>query len=180
MNNRIFISLLLFTSLYSDAKMYVGINYGNAIEKFTNLDAKSSGETITAKIGYGDIKAYAIELSVDRIKNESNIFSNSDGNRYSLNVELIKSFDFNTFLNPFFKLGFGTGGLKIDREIQDNLKYGSYNLGVGTFIPITNYIDLEIGYNYRYVSYEKIDIVVHATSYKSHLNTLYSGINIRF
>ncbi len=180
MNKSLFLSVLLFTSLYSDAKTYVGLNFGAFNEKFSNLEAQNSAPIVTLKVGYGDIKAYAIEFSVDRVKNSSNIFSKNDGNKYALNIELIKAFDFDIFTNPFFKIGFGTGRLNIARKVQDNLYSGSFNLGFGSFIPITSNIDLEIGYNYRYITYEKVDNISNKISYKSNVNIIYSGLNMRF
>ena len=180
MKKSLLISLLLFTSLYSDAKTYIGFNYGVFNEKFNNLEAENSAQTISLKVGYGDIKAYAIEFSVDRVQNDSNIFSKNDGNKYSLNIELIKAFDFDTFANPFFKIGFGTSRLKIDRKVQNNLYSGSFNLGFGSFFPITSNIDLEIGYNYRYITYEKLDNISNKISYESNVNIIYSGLNVRF
>ncbi len=180
MNKSLLLSLLLFTSLYSDAKTYIGMNYGVFNENFSNLEAETSASTISLKVGYGDIKAYAIELSLDRVENRSNIFSKNDGNKYALNIELIKAFDFNIFANPFFKIGFGTGKLNIARKVQDNIYSGSFNLGFGSFIPITKSIDLELGYNYRYITYQKLDNISSKISYKSNVNVIYSGLNIRF
>ncbi|MEA3228131.1 MAG: outer membrane beta-barrel protein [Campylobacterota bacterium] len=173
--------LLLFTSLYSDAKIYFGANYGQVDEKFKdNLDAKNSSQAITFKFGYGDIDAYSVDLSLDIIENQSNMFSQSDAKKYALNVELIKAFNFDIFINPFFKAGFGSGTMKIDRTLQDRINYGSLNLGTGVFIPINNYFDLEIGYKYSYRSYEEVDTIVEKESYKSDVNAVYSGFNIRY
>ncbi len=173
--------LLLVSSLYSDAKLYFGLNYGSINEEFKNdLDAQSSSQMISFKGGYGDINAYAIDLSIDIVDNKSSIFSKTDGKKYALNLEFVKAFDFDTFMNPFFSAGFGSGQLKITNTLQDSLSYGSLNVGVGTFIPINEYFDLEIGYKYKYLSYERVDTIVEKVSYKSHTNTIYSGFNLRF
>lgn len=178
---KILLFTLLLTSLYSDSKIYIGASYGYFDEQFAGtLDAQSTAETTSIKIGYGDRKAYAVEFYVDRSENKSKIFSNNDRVKYSLNVELIKAFDFGIYINPFVKAGFGTGTLKIDRELQDRLHYGSYNLGVGTFIPINDHFDLEIGYSYKSISYENINYITEQTSYESDINTVYAGFNVRF
>ncbi len=182
----ILILLLLITSLYSyddgaDAKIYTGINVGYFNESFgEDLDAQSSTMMSSFKVGYGVQTAYAVEFSVDWVKNKSSIFSNNDKDKYSINVDFIKAFDIYKYLNPFFKAGFGTGSLKIDREVQYKLAFGSFNVGAGVFIPLNESFDFEIGYNYRYLSYEKLDTIVNIIAHESHVNYAYAGFNVRF
>ena len=178
---KIILFTLLLTSLYSDSKIYIGANYGYFDEEFTDpLDAQSSSESASIKIGYGDRKAYAVEFIINRTENESKIFSNKDEAKYSINMELIKSFDFGIYINPFIKAGFGAGKLKIDREVQDSLAFGSFNLGFGTYIPITDYFDLELGYSHKFVSYQTVNYVSEKIPYESDVNTFYTGFNVRF
>lgn len=178
---KIIFSLLFFTSLYSDASIYIGSSYGYINEKFdTDNDAQSSSNMAKLKIGYGDRDAYAIEFSLDYIDNTSKIFSEEDSKKYGMNIELVKAFDFNTFVNPFFKLGFGSGFLDVQRELQTKLNYGSLNLGAGVFIPVNEYFELEVGYDYKSISYESIDTIVKETRLSSNANTMYIGFNVRF
>jgi hypothetical protein len=176
--------LLFVTSLYSDTKVYLGANYGLYDENFDNVKATSSTNIASMKIGYGDIKTYSVELSFDYIPNKSKIFSSSnttsDGDKYNINIEFVKSFDFDIKILPFIKAGFGSGSLKIERELQNVLSFGSFNLGTGIFIPINNTYDIEIGYNYRNISYEAIDTIVNKIQSKSNVNIAYMGFNIRF
>jgi len=172
--------LLLFSSLYSEAKIYVGANYGYYDEAFSDIDAKNSTNVASVKIGYGIREAYAIELSVDKIYDKASIFSPNDADRYSINLEFVKAFDLGIHVNPFFKAGFGGGVLKVERTMQETLNYGSFNVGVGAFIPISDHIDLEFGYNLKYLAYESVDYVTEQTSYKSSADTIYSGFNVRF
>jgi len=178
---KIIFSLLLFTSLYSDASIYIGSSYGYINEKFdTDHDAQSSSNMAKLKIGYGDRDAYGIEFSIDYIDNTSKIFSKQDGKKYAMNIELVKAFDFNTFVNPFFKVGFGSGFLDIQREFQTKLNYGSFNLGAGIFIPMNEHFELEVGYDYKAISYESIDTIVEKIRLSSNTNTIYMGFNVRF
>lgn len=178
---KIILFTLLITSLYSDAKMYVGANYGYYDEEFTEtLDAQSSSNAMSFKLGYGQREAYAIELNIERSETESKIFSDNDGAKYSLNIELLKSFDLGIYINPFIKVGIGAGSLTVERELEDRLSFGSFNLGAGTFIPIGDNFDIELGYTYKHLSYGAIDTISKKTSYKSNINTFYSGFNIRF
>ncbi len=178
---KIVLFLLLLTSLYSDAKIYMGGSYGYFDESFSGeLDAQSSTKTATVKVGYGDRDAFAIEFSIDWVDNQSKIFSDADKAKYALNIEFVKAFDTDIYINPFFKAGFGVGNLQIDRELQDKLNFGSFNLGAGIFIPINTHFDLELGYNYRYLTYEKVDTIANSTSYSSNVNTAYAGFNVRF
>ena len=143
----------------------------------------SSAEMAKIKIGYGIRTAYAIEFSIDYLKNQSNVFSTSpakDGDKYGLNVELIKGFDWDIYINPYFKAGFGTGlfDIKSDNSTKSSLNYSSFNLGLGFFIPINEHLDFEVGYDFKYVSYEKLREI--DGGYSSTMNGLYLGVNARF
>jgi len=179
---KIILFTLLLTSLYSDSKIYIGANYGYFDEQFIDplADALSSSQTVSIKIGYGHREAYAVEFIIERSENESKIFSNKDEAKYSINMALIKSFDFGIYINPFIKAGFGAGTLKIDRELQDRLDFGSFNLGFGAYVPINEYFDLELGYGYKFISYQSVDYVAAKIPYESNVNTLYVGFNVRF
>ena len=178
---KIVLFLLLLTSLYSDAKIYTGASYGYFDESFDGeLDAENSNNSATFKIGYGDREAYAIEFSIDWVDNKSKIFSDNDKAKYALNIEFVKALDLDIYINPFFKAGFGAGNLKIDRELQEKLNFGSFNLGAGIFIPVNDNFDLELGYKYRYLTYERLDTIAENISYSSNVNTAYAGINVRF
>lgn len=172
---------MLFATLFADAKIYFGAGGGGYYEAFEGTtDAKASGKMIRLKAGYGDIDAYAIEFNLEMMENDSNIFSKSDGTKYGLNVELLKAFNLKTLFNPFFKVGFGSGYMDITGTLQKNIHYGSFNLGGGVFIPLNEWLDLEICYDYKYLTYEKVDIVTLTPSYESNSNTIYSGLNVRF
>ena len=176
--------LLCISSLYSQSHFYFGGSMGAYHESFEEQSNVVENTTITSlKIGYGQRKAYAVEFSFDYIKNKSKVFSSSgkyDGNRYGFNLALVKSFDYDLFVLPFIKAGFGSGFMHIQRTTQKKISYGSYNLATGVFIPIYKKFDIELGYKYRYMSYQPIDTIAEKTRYKSHINILYSGINFRF
>lgn len=172
--------MLLVSSLYSDAKIYTGVNYGYYDESFTNLEAQSSNQLASIKLGYGKRQAYAIEFSLDYLQNDSKIFSAGDTNKYTFNIELIKAFKVAKYLNPFVKVGFGIGGLQIKRELQSTFSYGTFNIGFGTYIPLSEHFDFELGYMYKSISYEKLDTIVEKKSYKSDMNMFYTGFNVRF
>lgn len=174
--------LLLLTSVYADnSQIYLGLSSGYYNESFTDgVDAKSSSYMSKLKIGYGDRDAYAVEFSLDYMDNQSNIFSSSDGSKTGMNVELLKAFDFNTFFNPFFKAGFGAGFLSIDTKMQQTLHYGSYNLGAGFFVPLNKSFDFELTYDYKAITYEELDTIANSISYKSNLNAISFGINMRY
>ena len=173
---------LFLTSLYAESTFYVGVNHGAYKEYFNDIDASSSSSISTLKVGYGDIKAYAVEFSVDYSKNKSKIFSSAsslDGDKYGFNVSLLKAFDFNYVL-PFIKIGFGTGYLDIKRNLQDTLSYGSFQLTGGTYIPLNDSFDIEVGYEIRHIAYESINTIITKDSYHSVNNIAYFGINYRY
>ena len=179
---KIILFLLLISSLYSsssDAKIYLGTSYGYLNESFSESGYNSiSAQTAKVKVGYGIRDSYAVEFSIDYTQKDKNVFSTNDGDRYGLNLEIMKAFDFDIYVNPFFKGGFGAGYLDIDNTSNKSLNYSSYNLGLGCFIPINEHLDFEIGYSYKFTSYEKIS----QTSQKlnSHINIGYLGVNVRF
>lgn len=184
--NKLLLFLLLISSLYSDAKVYLGMNYGSFDESFTGkTNADSSSGITTIKIGYADRDTYGVEFSLDYVNNKSKIFSSdtstkTDGDRYGLNVSLTKAFNYDIYILPYIKGGFGAGFMDVDREIQDTLYYGAFNIGGGILLPVNENFDFEIGYEYRYSSYEAIDMIAEQVQYKSHIQTAYFGFNVRY
>ncbi|MFK5938645.1 MAG: outer membrane beta-barrel protein [Sulfurimonas sp.] len=177
---KIILFSLLITSLYSDAKIYIGANIGGYLEQLDSGSTSATTQMISLKAGYGDIKAYAVEFSVDYINNKTDLFAQGDGVKYGMNVSLLKSFDFDLFFIPFVKAGFGAGKMDSNAKTNKNsLAYGSFNLGIGSFIPLSDSFDLEVGYDYRAVTYEKADSALSSIS-KSNVNLLYAGFNYRF
>lgn len=177
---KITLFLLLISSLYSDAKLYVGLSHGYYEESYTNVDAQSSNTISTFKIGYGERKAYAVEFSLQNLKNTAKIFSPNDSSKNAININLIKSFDFDLLPIPFFKAGIGAGVFNIDGQFQDTLHYGSFNLGLGMFIPINEYFDFELSYTQKFIAYEGIDTISKEVSYESTMGVTNFGFNVRF
>lgn len=178
---KIILFLLLTLTLFaSEEQIYFGVGGGYSNESFNNdVDAKASGNLARFKFGYGIREAYAIEFSIDYIDTPANIFSENDQAKYGMNVEVIKGFDFDLIV-PFFKAGFGAGFQKVDLQFNDKINYGTFNLGAGTYIPLGDNFDLEICYEYKYVTYEAINIISDTLEYESNLNNIYFGINTRF
>jgi len=177
---KILLSMLLISSLFADAKLYMGVGGGiyNETYKDSANNINNSATMESLKIGYGDIKAYAIEFSFDYIQNNSKVIDRNDGVKYGINIDFVKAFDFDIYVLPFVKAGFGAGDMKSDLN-NGSLHYGSFNLGTGFYLPLGDTFDLEVGYNYRYLSYEKINDSV-STIPKTHVNIGYIGINARF
>ena len=182
---KIIFLLLVSISLYSDAKTYLGLNYGQLNENFTTEDAKTSSQFVTLKAGYGLREAYAVEIYLEYAKNESKIFSSDpsvsvDGDKYSINVELVKTFDLDIYVLPFIKAGFGAGFLTIDRTLDDKLSFGSFNAGTGVYIPLTDNFDFELGYKYKSFSYEALDLISSKIIHESESSSVYFGFNVRY
>lgn len=190
----IILFVLLATSLYAESKIYVGTGLGYTFETFSDdISGNDAGSNLAKfKIGYGEREAYAIEFSLNYIDNQSTTFSasnSSDGAKYGLNVELMKAFDFDIFILPYFKAGFGAGFLNVSGlddgaaspKAVKSLRYSSLNLGLGFLIPINEHFDFEIGYDYKSVSYEKPDKTDPLVNQvKSNSNAGYIGFNARF
>jgi opacity protein-like surface antigen len=169
---KILLFLLITSALYSEAKIYMGASYGGYNESFSDEGLKTNNNPLVKfKVGYGVREAYSVEFSVDYTQVDAN---STDVNRYGLNVDLVKAFDF-PYVNPFFKAGFGTG--YVETASSDKLTFGSFNLGAGIYIPINEHVDIEAGYDYRNLSYERVDDTSKITS---HVNIVYAGLNVRF
>ena len=189
MKKLLFLTIFI-TSLFGDAKVYTGVSYGAFNETFYGTNNTSVlTNSIKAKIGYGIRESYAIELAVEYTKNKENIFSDvgtTDGDKLGFNIEFLKAFDLDIYINPFFKAGFGAGSFSIEKQskVTDKLSYGSFNLGGGIFIPIDENFDIEIGYEYRYMTYENFDTATTSENrgpvFQSHVNVGYIGFNVRF
>ena len=179
---KIIIFSLLLTSLYADAKIYMGVDGGYMDETYSNNDKTTNyAEMAKFKIGYGVREAYAIEFSIDYLKNNSTVFStlpDDDGDKFGLNIELVKAFDWDIFVNPYFKAGFGAGNLDVENNTKSSLSYGSYNIGLGFFIPVGEHLDFEIGYDYKYISYQKLETT--DKDINSNMHGAYAGFNVRF
>ncbi len=180
---KIILFSLLATSLFAEAKIYMGTGYGYFTERVSLYSEKEkyiSANMATIKVGYGVREAYAIEFSVDYVDNSEKLFKTDDGAKYALNVELIKAFDFGIHINPFIKAGFGMGYMDTTaKEGEDSLSFGTLNLGFGTFIPINEHLDIELAYSYRYASYQK-RITTENDPETSKINIGYVGANFRF
>ena len=179
---KIILFSLLLTSLYSDAKIYMGVGGGIYNETLDDTASTSiSANMARVKVGYGIREAYAIEFSVDYVDNSEVLFAPNDGARYGLNVELIKAFDFDIYINPFVKAGFGMGYMETTiKDGEDSLSFGTYNLGLGTFIPVGEHFDIEVAYDYKYTSYQKVEQLSDSNIRKSMSHTGYVGVNVRF
>lgn len=177
---KLLLTLLLGASLFADAKIYMGLGYENYNESYINTDLSTSNNALKVKAGYGVRDAYAVEFSLDYIDNSTRNSDTPFKAKYGFNVALLKAFDWGIYINPYFKAGFGAG--IIDNRDNAALKsntYGSFTLGTGFFIPITETYDLELSYLYNNLSYEKND-TTQSDFKRSHINILYFGFNTRF
>lgn len=174
MKKIILILLSLTTLLSAESQIYTGIGYGyfnTSTEEAGSLKEESiSANLARFKIGYGSREAYAIEFSLDYI--------DASPKRYAFDVSLIKAFDFDIYVNPFAKIGFGAGALDNSDNDKTSLRYGSFNLGGGLYVPLGEHSDIELSYEYKNISYQTEEgAVSNATG---HTNTLYIGFNIRY
>jgi len=173
---------LLSSLLLAQAQIYFGTGYTYNSETLSYIGSEKSFQNngVRIKVGYGDIKAYSIELSLDYIDNKEAILAQGDAEKIGFNLELLKAFDWDIYVYPFFKAGFGAGYLKTNADVvNQSLSYGTWNVGTGIFIPYTKHIDFEVAYEYKSLSYQKTDPTLD-TSPSSDLNILYMGINLRF
>ncbi len=184
-----FILLLLLISsctLFAKTDVYVGFGLSRVKETLDPYlsyipEQKSvDNSELAMKIGYGKRDSYAVELSLNYLQNHSKVYADGDAQKLGFNVSLLKAYDFDIYVNPYLKAGFGAGMFKSDVDaVNQSLTYGNFHLGGGIFIPLSSQMDVELAYEYRFISYEKIDLE-DSSNPKSHINALYAGFNIRF
>lgn len=171
----ILLALLLSSLAFGESKVYMGAGYGSTNTQVNHADSSTqeeiSADLLRVKIGYGARDAYGIEFSLDYI--------NSDPKKYAFDVALIKAFDWNIYVNPFIKAGFGAGKLDNSENAEKSLTYGSFNIGAGLYVPIGEHFEAELSYEYKNRSYEKEDDSTEQ-SRTSHANVVYVGFNARF
>ena len=170
------ILLFLVTLAQGDAKLYMGTGLGYANVKASPANSSQeetfSEDLVRLKFGYGDREAYGVEFSLDYI--------NSDPKKYAFNVSLIKAFDWNIYVNPFVKTGFGGGVLDNRDNENQSLTYGNFHAGAGVYVPLSEYFELELAYEYKNRSYQRKDEVSTTESRSAHINYGYLGINFRY
>lgn len=174
---KLLILIALSSALFAEAKIYVGAGVGFLHEKLDNSDAKTYNHG-KLKVGYGDIGAYAVEVSFDYTQKDNKTSTYNVSDSYGINIELLKAFNFDTFFNPYLKAGFGFGYYKSDEADANSMHYGNFIFGTGVFIPFSEHYDLQLGYEYKTISYEKAKDEQNNISSNAHIG--YVGINVRF
>lgn len=168
--------LFLTTLAFGEAQLYVGTGLGYANVKAdlanSSLEETFSEDLMRLKFGYGDRKAYGVEFTLDYV--------NSDPKKYAFDVSLIKAFDWDIYVNPFVKAGFGGGVLDNRDNENKSLTYGNFHAGAGVYVPLVADFELELAYEYKHRSYQKkneLDITENRTA---NINYGYIGVNYRF
>ncbi|HHH72598.1 MAG TPA: hypothetical protein ENL04_02070 [Sulfuricurvum sp.] len=187
MKRFLMVLLGLLAWVHAEPTVHFGLGAAGGSEAFSvknpGQDAQKTHavlQTVQFKAGYGDIRAYAVELDLGYGRYDKNIFSNKDTDYIYFDLSLIKAFDFDVGFYPFFKLGFGTGELEIRRTLTNSLSAGSFFGGVGIFLPIAFGFDLELSAIYRDKSWEDLDMVGTQVQSSSNIIEPYLGINYRF
>lgn len=178
------ILILLFSSfLYADANFYFGGGYAVYNENIKGdadhawIDDSSTNNSGIIKVGYGGRNSYSIEFCANYIDNTKTDLRTWKA-KYGFDISLIKAFDFNIYVNPFLKAGFGAGMIdNSDNDLQSKT-YGSFNIGGGVYIPLSEHYDIELNYTYEHLSYQKSD-ELKPTNFTSDANSIYIGINFR-
>lgn len=177
-----FMALLFLPALLcAEAEVYIGAGYAYVNEKLTKTPATSVNNNMAKiKIGYGERDAYAVEFSLNYIDNKKQLLATDDKEKYGFDVELMKAWDFDIYVLPFVRVGLGAGKMKSSaRTGSSSISYGSFNGTLGTLIPMGDDFDLEIAYEYKKISYQKLNSSTSAYP-ESHQNAVYTGINFRF
>ncbi|MHC3995002.1 outer membrane beta-barrel protein [Thiomicrolovo sp. ZZH C-3] len=181
------ITALCLGVLHADATLHFGLGGIAGSENFRVENPGTADRTTTAmlqgvqfKAGYGDIRSYAVELDLGYGRYDKNIFSDTDSDYIYFDISLIKAFDFDWGVYPFFKLGFGSGELEVRRTVTKSVSSGSFFGGIGGYLPLGAGFDLEASVIYRAKSWEDLDMISNQTETSSSIFEPYVGINYRF
>ncbi|HIC13034.1 MAG TPA: porin family protein [Sulfurimonas sp.] len=192
---KIILFALLTTSLFAEAKIYMGLGYSLYDESYSYSASdlpSTSDNAYRLKFGYGIREAYAVEFAFDYIEHASYDITPETGKaKYAFNIALMKAFDWGIYINPFVKVGFGAGMIDTGGTSNPSLTYASFDAATGFFIPINSSSDFEIAYEYKNLSYEQrrqnpgetneeYQMYKSIPSNSSHVNNIYFGYNIRF
>ncbi len=181
--------LLVVTAGLSQAAETVTLGIGavgsNEIFTVTNpgmsaREEKAAFSAVQFKFGYGDIKAYAVEMDIGYGRYDKNIFSAEDTDYIYADIALLKAFDFGFGAYPFLKAGFGTGELEIRRSLVHSISAGDFFAGGGLYVPLGRGFDVEASVVYRAKSWEDIDMIGAQTETTSYIVEPYIGLNYRF
>lgn len=179
--------LLLPVILLAEAQPYLGVGGSSTAEMFTVENPGTDGRDESAlfqaaqiKIGYGDPRAYAIEVALGYGRYDKNVFSEADTDYYYFDIALVKAFDIGWGFYPFLKIGMGTGELEVTRSTQSSLSSGSFFGGGGVYVPLGLGIELEASALYRGKHWEDADMIDAQTQSSSIAVEPYIGFNFRF
>lgn len=189
MKKILLISILCSSFVFAGAKVYMGVLGGSSSEVFS----KPSSQTVTSPVakvilGYGNYKSYSIELGWIYNQNSQNYFSNNgskDGPKYSLDLNLVKAFNFGEPIYPFFKLGIGGGYLNTNIHTTSgadvkSLNFSSFDAGGGFTYLISKSFSFELCLTYKHRNYQKIDQALSGQSIASNVITTLAGVIYRF
>jgi len=182
MRKIIFFLVTMTTLVWAEPQVFLGFGGGSTAEKFSS---ESINKTVTGyhgkvTAGYGDRKAYLVQIGLSYIQYDQNIFSSNDGYNLYLDIDLIKAFDFGIGFYPFVKAGFGAGKMKVDRSVQSELGNGDFHLGGGVYVPLGKYVDLEISFVSKGKNWERVNLLATDEEVKSAAIEPYFGINFRY
>lgn len=184
---KIVLAAVMAVSVWAEAGGYFGVgvtggseNYNVANPGVSKRDTSASFQAVEMKLGYGNIKAYAVELDLGYGRYDQNVFSTQDGDYLFFDLSLIKAFETPWSLYPFFKLGFGTGELSVARTTTESISSGSWFGGGGIYWSLGAGFDLETSVIYSYKRWQGLDMIGSDVTTYSWLFQPYIGLNWRF
>lgn len=182
MRKIIIASLILNTLAFGEPQVFLGFGGGSLTEKLssTSIDKTVGGYHGKVTAGYGDRKAYLVQIGLNYFEYDDNVFSDNDGYNLYLDVDLIKAFDFGIGFYPFVKAGFGAGKMKVTRTVQSELGNGDFHLGGGFYVPLGHYADLELSFVSRGKNWERVNLIATEEEASSASIEPYFGINFRY
>lgn len=178
---------VIAVSVSAESGGYFGVGVTGGSENYTvanpglaKREETAAFQAAVLKMGYGNIEAYAIEFDLGYGYYDRNVFSGKDGEYFFFDLSLIKAFETPWDLYPFFKVGFGTGELAVERTTTSSISSGSWFAGGGIYWPLGWGLDLETSLLYTYKRWQGLDMVGSEVTTYSWLFEPYVGINWRF
>lgn len=182
--------LILFSCISSQALadtdgFYLGLGYagGNGKKQLEDTEAKFYAENTRLTLGFVKEDNKRAEIS----RTSENIKFDRGGEEKVRLWDLDLVFPYTDFwIQPFFSIGFGLASYKdLDKSpfvYEEELQGYSYQIGLGTLVSITEYIELDVGTKYRSIGWKGSDEddANEVTSFETKLSQLTFKVNCLF
>ena len=186
--------LLLASNLYAEMKLdnfYFGVSYatgsGEIEEESSSTTTADFDLTSKAfKVGYildtEDRIVISYDILTKKLENRYTWYGRTEPEIKGINFDAVSVLTISKIFQPFLSLGIGSYSLEDSAKYYTedyDLSALSVNYGIG-FYYIVDFIELEVSYNGKYLSWADVEYNNETTSTVSKLSYFSVGLNIHF